>query len=55
MLPAIAMTWLVKALPLCCGGLGAHRRARLFFLVLVAGNAGICLVGTAISRARLGS
>jgi hypothetical protein len=53
MLPAIVITWLVKALLLRYGGLRAHRRALPFFLGLIVGDASIQLVGTVMSHALL--
>ena len=54
MLPAITITWIVKALLLRYGGLRAHQRALPFFLGLIVGTASMGLVGTVLSHALLG-
>jgi len=50
MLPAIAISWVVKGILLRYGGLRAHQRALPFFLGLIVGDATISLVGTALSH-----
>jgi len=49
-LPAIVITWTVKAALLRYGGLRAHQRALPFFLGLIVGNATTELCWTAISH-----
>ncbi len=54
MLPAITLTWIVKALLLHYGGLRADQRALPLFLGLIVGAASAGLVGTVLSHAFLG-
>lgn len=54
LLPAIILTWVIKALLLRYGGLRAHQRALPFFLGLIVGDACISLAGTVLSHALLG-
>lgn len=54
MLPAIIITWVVKALLLRYGGLRAHQRALPFFLGLIVGDACLGLLGTVLSHALQG-
>lgn len=49
-LPAIAITWVIKAALLRYGGLRAHQRALPFFLGLIVGDASIALCSTVISH-----
>jgi hypothetical protein len=54
LLPAIFITWLVKALLLRYGGLRAHQQALPFFLGLIVGDAVVGLVGIVLLHALLG-
>lgn len=49
-LPAIVITWVIKAALLRYGGLRAHQRALPLFLGLIVGDATISLCGTVISH-----
>jgi len=44
MLPALALTWLVKSLLLRYGGLRAYRKALKFFLGLIVGAASVSML-----------
>jgi hypothetical protein len=50
LLPAITVTWAIKALLLRYGGLRAHRSALPFFLGLIVGEACIGLVSTVLTH-----
>jgi len=51
MLPALVLTWLVKAVLLRYGGLRAHRKALPFFLGLIVGSAVTAVFRVALSGA----
>jgi hypothetical protein len=51
LLPAITLTWVIKALLLRYGGLRAHQRALPFFLGLIVGTATVGLFETVLTHA----
>ena len=54
LLPAITITWLIKAMLLRYGGLRAHQRALPLFLGLIVGDACMSLVSVVVAHAALG-
>jgi len=54
LLPAITITWVIKAMLLRYGGLRAHQRALPLFLGLIVGDACMSLVGVVVSHAVFG-